>query len=514
MNAEQAASSDRRILPVGIIAVAGLAVLLRVGIALTTHFTQEDFLITLRYAENIASGRGFVFNAGERVLGTTTPLYALLLALFAKLGLLASTLGKAINILADGALCVVVYRWLSLLGQSAAGYWAAFFIAVNPVQIRVAISGQESSLAALCGALVWLWYTERRCFAAYLAGAALFLLRWDGLILIAVLTIAVIVRERRVPFREMLLFAGVCAPWLLFAVWYFGSPIPVTLAAKATVYGWYFPSQRFPQMHSLLYRLGGTPRYALMACTALIGIARIGGERRPSPLRSSLLPPVAWFVFYWLAFLVSKVLLFEWYLVPPLFVYEMLAALGLTTLGAAIAYRLSGSVPAARSKQWQYGAACILACCLGVINVRDAYKYTQALQQLEDHLRRPLGFWLQAHSQPGDRVMLEPIGYIGYYSRLPVIDMTGLVTPGVLPAYARTNRCPWFSIAEKYRPEWCVVRPWEAEAMKRAPALAGHTWQEDYGYVRSFTYDAQTGNGPTVFEIYHRKPPAAEKGRI
>jgi hypothetical protein len=42
--------------------------------------TIDDAFITFRYAGNIVHGVGFVYNPGERVLGTTTPVYALLIA--------------------------------------------------------------------------------------------------------------------------------------------------------------------------------------------------------------------------------------------------------------------------------------------------------------------------------------------------------------------------------------------------------------------------------------------------
>ena len=48
--------------------------------ALSTRIALEDAFITFRYARNIAQGLGFVYNPGERVLGTTTPLQTLLLA--------------------------------------------------------------------------------------------------------------------------------------------------------------------------------------------------------------------------------------------------------------------------------------------------------------------------------------------------------------------------------------------------------------------------------------------------
>src|SRR5215210_5968342 len=47
--------------------------------------TVDDAYITFRYARNLATGVGFVYNAGERVLGTTTPAYAMLLAALSRL---------------------------------------------------------------------------------------------------------------------------------------------------------------------------------------------------------------------------------------------------------------------------------------------------------------------------------------------------------------------------------------------------------------------------------------------
>ena len=65
----------------------------------------DDAYITFRYARNLVTGAGFVYNPGERVLGTTTPLYTWLLAGLA----LATgsrdfpTLALAVNVLAGVA---------------------------------------------------------------------------------------------------------------------------------------------------------------------------------------------------------------------------------------------------------------------------------------------------------------------------------------------------------------------------------------------------------------------------
>lgn len=47
--------------------------------------TIDDSYITFRYARNILAGNGFVYNPGEHVLGTTTPLYTILLVLLGAL---------------------------------------------------------------------------------------------------------------------------------------------------------------------------------------------------------------------------------------------------------------------------------------------------------------------------------------------------------------------------------------------------------------------------------------------
>ena len=51
--------------------------LLGIGIIyfLLSHHVYDDPFITYRYAENLGEGLGFVYNPGERVLSTTTPLF-------------------------------------------------------------------------------------------------------------------------------------------------------------------------------------------------------------------------------------------------------------------------------------------------------------------------------------------------------------------------------------------------------------------------------------------------------
>ena len=43
-----------------------------------------------------------------------------------------------------------------------------------------------------------------------------------------------------------------------------------------------------------------------------------------------------------------------------------------------------------------------------------------------------MGLWLKQHTSVGARVLLEPLGYVGYYSDRDMLDTVGLVTPTVV----------------------------------------------------------------------------------
>lgn len=93
-----ASRSDPRALEYVVIFMSG--VLLRLPFL---PATVDDAFIIFRYVRNLIAGQGYVFNVGERVLGTTTPFYTLYLALLGKSGLDYILVGKLTNIVADTA---------------------------------------------------------------------------------------------------------------------------------------------------------------------------------------------------------------------------------------------------------------------------------------------------------------------------------------------------------------------------------------------------------------------------
>jgi hypothetical protein len=510
-------STDRRSYLLAL-SIGVTAVVVRGLVAWRTHSTGEDALITLRYAEHIAAGHGFVFNLGERVFGSTTPLYTLLLALFAALHLDALAWGKAINILADGATCVLLTRLPDRLGiaRPQVGLFAALLYALTSTPISVSIGGMETGLVTCVSLGMITAYVCGNSRTLYVLGALLYLLRIDGLLLFGILAMGLTVRQRRIVWQDFAWALLIALPWTLFATFYFGSPIPTSLIAKVTAYS---QGGRVPltSLHPMAANLAafitqfaqGIAQKAL-SLLMLVGIGnvlkQVGMRFRRSKEAQEPIPdfgpgllmlPTAWMLLYYTAMLTSRVPAFGWYFLPPWPLVMTLAALGADSL---ITLLQRPTLAAARSGRMPLLWSLLLACSglLGLLHLPVIAREIALRQRQDESLRLPIGLWLRAHAQSQERVLLEPIGYIGYYSRLPLLDSIGLVSPEVLPSYRTLD--PLADMIARLHPEWLCLREAEAASL----GLQGDTVSNGrYILIRTF----RSTSADTVFRLYHRRDP-------
>jgi hypothetical protein len=480
------------------VAITILAIVARFILLKLTHCTVEDAYITLRYAENLAQGHGFVYNFGERVLGTTTPLFTLLLGMAALLGLDALTAGKALCILADGAVCFLLWRLLASFGRPTAGLVAALLYATASAPINFSIGGMETALVTLAGLTAIYGYNHRRGALMAVSLALLFLLRIDGLLLAAALFTGWCLRERRIPWKLLALAILIALPWVLFATFYFGSPVPASATAKVLVYQ--RTRQLFlPNLATLRHQYAGDPVHLALSLVSLLG-AVIAWRRH-----AGLSPALVWFVLYHLGILASRapVEAFGWYLVPPLPVYYVATGIGLTAVGRFILapwMKPDGRWRNIPGPALRLACICMLAAPL-VANLRSTRRHIADAQRTEDVLRKPIGLWLAENTEPSDRVLLESIGYIGYFSRRPILDMVGLVSPEVIPSYRSQVQHPLGDIVARFRPEIMVLRQSEmAEIDEYARATGRRILGGEYRVVRGFP-DAATGPGLFLFRL-------------
>ncbi len=109
----------------------------------------DDAYITFRYARNLADGAGFVYNPGQPVMGTSTPLYTLWLAMLSRLTGSSdfSWLALLTNAVCDVIAIVMLRRLLQALTSSAAlAAVIALAHLLNPLRIGVALGTMETSV--------------------------------------------------------------------------------------------------------------------------------------------------------------------------------------------------------------------------------------------------------------------------------------------------------------------------------------------------------------------------------
>jgi hypothetical protein len=524
-----------------VLAVALTAVAARLYLMRATHSTAEDFYITLRYAENLAGGHGFVYNAGERVLGTTTPLYTLYLALVARLGLDPVLFGKLANIFADGLSCWLVFRLAialipnpksptpySLLptpySLKGAGLLAAALLAFSPPNMTWAISGMETSLVTLAGLAVFVAMAERRPTMMAVCAAALVMLRIDGLLLVLLAFAGLWLAKRRFPLRAAALFLALLAPWTLFAWVYFGSPVPTSVIAKLTIYAWHRHSL-FPNLKPFALQMTHSSLHWLLLACALLSLLPLSRPRSGESGRGrwGVRVAILWLLLYYAAMAFSRSFLFGWYYVPPTPVYFLLAAVGglwvVGSLGDWVVGRWALGVGRWAREHGEQSSiqnpkspsplpACLLAAAVigfGLRSLPGVRADIAKAQAVENHLRQPIGMILRGLVAPGERLMLEPIGYIGFFSRARILDTVGLVSPEVIPYYRRGAASPYLDILADKRPEWVLLRAgeyWEAMTARVPPdrKLRAH-----YALDRQFfDPDAPPKAGP-AFYLFRRK---------
>lgn len=127
--------------------------------------TVDDAFITFRYSQHIAAGEGFTYNSPQRVLGTSTPLFTLVMALAARAGLDLPVSSFVVSLFADVVSLALVAAMLIRLGYLLA---AGLACACRP----------DGVLIAGVVAVAALWALPRRSAIRICALSAAVVLPW------------------------------------------------------------------------------------------------------------------------------------------------------------------------------------------------------------------------------------------------------------------------------------------------------------------------------------------------
>lgn len=474
------AQSLHRALDWGAALVAALLVAVLAG--RQDRLLADDAYITFRYAQNLAAGHGLVYNAGETVLGTSTPLFALLLALSARLGL--DLPAPAVWIGALSWLGVVLF--LAWSGRDRPALTAAPLLVLAASVTFFENLGMESGLyALLCLAALRLAGSGRGPAAAVLAGLAS-VTRLDGGLVAAVILLWLAFRTRRLPGRETGLVLLFVLPWYAYAWWTYGSPLPQSLQAKAGLaHSIGFGGGDFLQggLDLLRARLSTWP--LLMA---YLGATSLGALWVRTA--SAWIPYLAWGALYVAAYWATGMPQFGWYYVPLLPWVAVLAQAGLTHLWST-------------TRRSRMAIAGILSAAMLIAAAQMAIHSfsTAGASPARAAAYREAGEWLAANSRPDDSVALLEIGVVGYYSGSRVVDTMGLVSPYLGERLIDWGQSLVLALQHDW-PEYALVvetTAWEAVERQEWFALA---------YQKMAEFDQSLAGDPAArMRLYRRAEP-------
>lgn len=393
---------------------------------------EDDAFITYRYADNLARGRGLVFNPGERVFGTTAPGLALVL------GAGRWATGVPVHWLGSAAtgFALLVIAGTTLVVCRRAGHAAAGAIGGTLVVASAwawVCQGFEGPVA-LAVLLLAAGLAERHpALGGMVAGLAIWL-RPDAALGGALLGVILWHHGRRPPWRFALggaaaVVSGVAAAWA-----WFGRVLPETWAAKhAHAVGLdrvsVEPADFWLEVVPMARRSLGAPWWLL----ALLGAVGLIVTLRRAGRGGRLLAGQA--VALLVAYPFLGVRAAPWYPLPVVLTLVALAPLGAFAL-AEVAVRWLPT--RSTSRRWAVAgvAGFLLASPLAAAGQRVGVAWQVLASRPHFEGYRKAAHWIAADAEPTDAIATVEIGILAYYSDLAVEDLMGLVTPRSIPFVA------------------------------------------------------------------------------
>ncbi len=465
--------------PMGIEAVAlaaGFALAVTLMWPLRGYVTDDTF-IHLQYARHLADGNGPVFNPGERVYGSTSPLWVLLLGAAMALGLDGL---KAARVLGAVATLISIAFMFQLLRQTvrtpalrAAGTlaWAA-----NAWMLRWSLSGMEAPLAVAFTLAGFVAFTsgprwgERALLTGVLWSLAaltrpegvFLMLLWGALLMAGAWRRDGATRLVAGALGPVLLYGG----WLAFALGYYGTLWPQTLAAKtAGGEGLAYHLQNLWRQFRIVGATDGLLAVLLLIALVVVAVRppAAGGRRSRLPSGPVVERLPRWFPWAWVfglpaLYALRGVPVLSRYLLP------LLPILGWLAWRAAERWWVGEAPTPARSRRAALAAALVLILVLAQNVIVYRAQVVPHVLSYSPALEGSLitwGRWFERNTPPDAVIATPDIGAIGYFSRRRVVDLAGLVTPAMVPHLMRDEpevTVANFDFATFSRPGYLVDR--------------------------------------------------------
>lgn len=450
----------------------------------------DDAMITFRVAENLAYGHGFVYNLGERVQVTTTPLYTLVLVPGVWLAGSAPAAALTLNIALAGLIPVLAYDLGRRLSGRITGVGGALLLTLAPLLI-IAFSMESYLYVSLILASLDAYAARRWRWAGVLVGLTA-LVRGDAVLLGACMLSYDFLATRRLRWQLIIPAIAIPAGWYLFAVLYYGSPFPATLQAKAAQGEFNWLGQRFSDGFWAYWddwiKVRDQDLFYLFPILMAVALIPILWQERPWLIlaaRDGL---------YITVFVTLGVPTAEWYYAPLMPGAALLAARGVQAAAEGVGWviRQASRKEGDDNKRLTNLAQLISAGLAGIslaLLLTTLYTVSALIIARNPNWKALVypetGRWIAQNTNPSASLATIDIGHLGYWSGRQIIDIVGLAQPDVAPHIAKGD----FGYAiQHYQPDLILI------GYTWLPEIQTSAWfQENYAprhYFQFKTLDA------------------------
>ena len=460
----------------GLYAVIFMAAVLTAVAYIRFPVCYDDAYITFRYAQRIAQGLGFTYNDGVRSLGTTTPLFALILAGGASffspdhIPAMARLMGSLCFL---ASICLIYRIIIKLTSKSNIALLFAFLYATYPPSVSSSATGMEIPIFIAFMLLTYFLIIDGKTLPAGILTGLMLLIRPDAMVWAIALGCAILYGKTKL-LKYISGFLAIALPSVLMITLYFGNPLPLSIIAKRVSYGPYFHLDYSNLLHVLVVflpnRLAAHAGAVILIWGLLITIAAYVLHRSIGRKESVNSPAIAYMSLYPAFLWYGRTLMFEWY--GYLLIPVILIVLAIAVSQALNAQRKFIANRIARA------AGIILIVGWTILSFWRSLIFEPAFGQggpgLVDLEQRALYF--RDHTSPNAKIFTESIPQIGYISGRPIICEIGLVSPEVVKAKRKygdkiTENCKWyFDILREQKPEYLLLHAPDFDSNRLFPS--------------------------------------------